>query len=188
MKYDELKIMGLPKSFKAYYSADYLQPVVDDVANLDDILYDLLPLECDMDKGEDAVVIFKYNESATGIEIVHNTYLQSITLWLSPWASDADVQMYADLVNAIMKKHPRAKLYAQSAILKSLTEDDVKRMTLDRHKYLKKLMTTKESFVMEGLNSSLSLIVAHLRPAPIEEQMKELQENFVDAQWNISEE
>lgn len=43
---------------------------------------------------------------------------------LSPWASDADVKLYVKLVNMVLKKHPRTKLYAQYDILKGLTEKD----------------------------------------------------------------
>ena len=62
----------------------------------------------DGDEGEDAMVAYEY----------------ALSFELSPWASDADVKLYVNLVNMVLKKHPRTKLYAQYDILKGLTEED----------------------------------------------------------------
>ena len=66
MKYSKLMISGLPKSFDVTYAGDYLQPSGDDIEP-EDILYDFYFGEADEDKGEEAVYLFKYNESATGV-------------------------------------------------------------------------------------------------------------------------
>ena len=183
MKYSHLIIAGLPKSFDVGFTTDYIQPLPDD-ARPEDILYDIYPAECDEEKGEDAVVLFKYNESATGIYLVHTLHLQTLDLHLSPWASEADVLLYASYVNAVLAKHKRARLYDRYAPLKGLTDDDVHQMIKERKAYLKRLLTTKDGFTMEGLNASFTLQVAHLRPA-ISPQMQvlELQRQFVGMQW-----
>ena len=183
MKYSNLIIAGLPKSFDVGFAADYVQLLPED-ASPEDVLYDIYPAECDEDKGEDAVVLFKYNESATGIYLVHTPHLQALAVHLSLWASEADVLLYASFVNAVLAKHKRARLYDKYAPLKGLTDDDVHRMIVERKAYLKRLLTTKEGFTMEGLNADFTLQVAHLRPA-ISPQMQvlELQRQFVGMQW-----
>ena len=183
MKYSNLIIAGLPKSFDVGFAADYVQLLPED-ARPKEVLYDIYPAECDEDKGEDAVVLFKYNESATGIYLVHTPHLQALAVHLSPWASEADVLLFASFVNAVLAKHKRARLYDKYAPMKGLTDDDVHRMIVERKAYLKRLLTTKEGFTMEGLNASFTLQVAHLRPA-ISPQMQvlELQRQFVGMQW-----
>ena len=59
------------------------------------------------------------------------------------------------LVNAVLKKHPRTKLYAKYDILKGLTEEDERKMIADRQSHVKRLLKTKEGFTMEGLFSWL---------------------------------
>ena len=88
------------------------------------------------------------------------------------------------LANAVLKKHPRAKLYAQCDILKGLTEEDEKKMIADRQSYVKRLLKTKEGFTMEGLFHGCTLKVAHLRPAPtLDIQALNLRQMFADMQW-----
>ena len=187
MKYSKLIIAGLPKSFDVGDAVDYLQPWSDDMRP-EDLLYDLYPAEADEEKGEDAVVLFKYYESATGIYLVHTPHLQALALELSPWASEADVLLYAAFVNAVLAKHKRTRLYDKYAPMKSLTEDDVHQMIKDRKAYLKRLLTTKEGFTMEGLNAGFTLQVAHLRPAISPDmQVVELQRQFVRMQWEFEE-
>ena len=187
MKLSNLIIAGLPKSFDVGDAVDYLQPWSDDMRP-EDILYDLYPAEADEEKGEDAVVLFKYNESATGIYLVHTPHLQALALELSPWASEADVLLYAAFVNSVLAKHKRARLYEKYAPLKGLTDDDVQRMIKDRKAYLKRLLTTKEGFTMEGINAGFTLQVAHLRPAISPDmQVLELQRQFVKMQWERQE-
>lgn len=188
MKYDKLEIIGLPKSFAIYKATDYLYPDNHE-PTLEEIVYDEYPAECDEEKGEDASVIFKYDESSTGVYTVHNRISQSLSLFLSKWAVEADVRLYGALINAILKKHPRAKLYDKYAPLKGLTDDDVEQMVSDRNKYLKKLLQTKEGFTMEGLNSDFTLKVEHLKPASsIDMQVYELQQMFTMMQWENDEE
>ena len=182
MKYDKLTIIGLPKKFKVYYALDYLY--LDDQLpdNPDDILYDEWPVECD--EGEDAMMAYEYNKSATGVYVAYNETVHALSFELSPWASDADVSLYVKLVNAVLKKHPRAKLYAQYDILKGLTEEDEKKMKADRQSYVKRLLKTKEGFTMEGLFHGFTLKVAHLRPAPtLDIQARDLRQLFADMQW-----
>lgn len=96
--------------------------------------------------------------------------------------------MYAAFVNAVLAKHKRAKLYDKHATLKSLTDDDVQRMTKDRQAYLKRQLTTKEGFTMEDLSADFTLKVAHLRPAISGDmQVLELQRQFVGMQWESGE-
>lgn len=188
MKYEDLIIVGLPKTFDVWDLVEYLQPETE-LVNPDNIVYDAYPAECDEEKGEDAIALFKYNESATGVVLVHNPQLQSLSLWLSPWAVEADVLLYAAIVGAVPAKHRKAHLYEKYAPLKGLTDDDVQRMIADRKKHLKKLLATTDGFTMEGLNASYTLVVAHLRPAASPDmQVLELQNAFVRMQWEDDEE
>lgn len=187
MKYSKLIISGLPKSFDVTYAGDYLQPTGDDIEP-EEILYDFYFGEADEDKGEEAVYLFKYNESATGVYLVHTPYLQTLSLELSPWASETDIQLYATFVNAVLAKHKRARLYEKYAPLKGLTDDDVQRMIKDRKAYLKRQLTTKEGFTMEGLSVDYEVKVAHLWPnMPPEVWMQELMRQFVKMQWEAEE-
>ena len=111
-----------------------------------------------------------------------------LTIELSPWASEADVMLYAAFVSAVLAKHKRARLYDKYAPLKGLTDDDVLRMMKDRKAYLKRLLNTKEGFTMEGLNADFTLKVAHLRPAISPDvQVLELLRQFVAMQWENEE-
>ncbi|MBR5038359.1 MAG: hypothetical protein IKX65_06520 [Prevotella sp.] len=187
MKYSKLIISGIPKSFDVTYAGDYIQPLGDDIQP-EDILYDFYFAEADEDKGEEAVYLFKYDESATGIYLVHTPHLQTLVIELSTWASEADVLLYADFINSVLAKHKRAHLYDKYAPLKGLTDDDVLRMIKDRKAYLKRQLTTREHFTMEGLNADFTLQVAHLRPAISPDvQILELQRQFVEMQWEKGE-
>ena len=185
MKYDKLTIIGLPKKFKVYYALDYLYYLYPDGQlpdNPDEILYDEWP--ADGDEGEDAMMVYEYNKSATGVYLAYNETVHALSFELSPWASDADVKLYVKLANAVLKKHPRTKLYAQYDILKGLTEEDEKKMIADRQSYVKRLLKTKEGFTMEGLFHGFTLKVAHLRPAPtLDIQARDLRQLFADMQW-----
>ncbi len=185
MKYSDLIIAGVPKSFDIWDSIEYLQPLQEGM-NPDDILYDAYPAECDEGKGEDACVIFKYNDSSTGIEVVHTSSLQRLSVWLSPWAVEADVLLYASFVNAVLAKHKKARLYDGCVELQCLNDDVIEQMIFERKSYLKRLLTTKEGFTMEGLNAGFSLNVSHLKPATsLDMQVTELQRQFVQSQWEF---
>ena len=186
MKYSKLMISGLPKSFDVTYAGDYLQDLSDDSSS-EDILYDFYFAEADEDKGEEGLYLFKYNESATGIYLAHTPHLQTLVVELSPWASEADVLLYGAFINAVLTKHKRARLYDKYAPLKGLTDDDVQRMIKDRKAYLKRQLTTKEGFTMEGLNADYEVTVAHLWPdMPPEVWVQELMRQFVAMQWENS--
>lgn len=185
MKYDELTIIGLPKSFKIYKAIDYLYPN-GEPDNPEDVLYDEYFVECD--EGEDASIVFKYNESATGVYIVYNSTVNALNLWLSPWAVEADVLLYVAFINVILKKHPRTKLYDKYDIIKNLTDIELNRMLADRRKYLKRLLQTKDGFTMEGVNNDFTLQVANLpKAASIDMQVTELQQVFTKMQWEEDE-
>lgn len=187
MRYDKLTIIGVPKKFKVYYALDYLYPDGQLPDNPDDILYDEWPT--DGEEGEDAMMAYEYNKSATGVYLAYNETVHALSFELSTWASDADVSLYVKLVNAVLKKHPRAKLYAQCDILKGLTEEDERKMIADHQSYVKHLLKTKEGFTMEGLFHGFTLKVAHLRPAStLDIQAKELRQLFADMQWEKGEE
>lgn len=187
MRYDKLTIIGVPKKFKVYYALDYLYPDGQLPDNPDDILYDEWPT--DGEEGEDAMMAYEYNKSATGVYLAYNETVHALSFELSTWASDADVRLYVKLVNAVLKKHPRAKLYAQCDILKGLTEEDERKMIADHQSYVKHLLKTKEGFTMEGLFHGFTLKVAHLRPAStLDIQAKELRQLFADMQWEKGEE
>ena len=79
MKYSNLIIAGLPKSFDVGFATDYIQPLSDD-ASPEDVVYDIYPAECNEENGEGAVVLFKYNESATGVYLVHTPHLQALAV------------------------------------------------------------------------------------------------------------
>lgn len=66
MKYSKLTIAGVPKSFVIWDVVDYVQDLSEDESP-DDVQYDFYSAECNEEKGEDACVLFKYDESATGI-------------------------------------------------------------------------------------------------------------------------
>lgn len=186
MKYDKLTIVGLPKKFKIYDVVDYLFPDDHQPESPDDVIYDFLSEKCG--EGKDAIVAYEYNESATGVEVVYEEVSHSLTFSLSPWVSDADVRMYTKMVNAVLKKHPRARLYTHYELLKGLTEDDEKKMIANRLSYVKRLLKTKEGFTMEGLFRDFTLKVAHLRPAPtVDIQALELRNMFVGMQWQTEE-
>ena len=186
MKYDKLTIIGLPKKFKVYYALDYLYPGDQLPDNPDEILYDEWPTEGD--EGEDAMMVYEYNKSATGVYMAYNETVHALSFELSSWASDADVSLYVKLVNAVLKKHPRAKIYAQYDILKGLTEEDEKKMMEDRQNYVKHMLKTKEGFFMEGLFHGFTLKVAHLRPAPtLDMQATMLRDMFTNMQWEEEE-
>ena len=187
MKYSKLIISGLPKSFDVTYAGDYVQEMPDDTP-IEDVLYDFYFAEADEDKGEEGLVLFKYNESATGIYLVHTPHLQTLTVELSPWASEEDVLLYAAFINAVLAKHKRTRLYDKYAPLKGLTDEDVQRMIKDRKAYLKRQLTTKEGFTMEGLSVDYEVKVAHLWPnMPPEVWMQELMRQFVAMQWEAEE-
>ena len=159
-----------------------------DDAPVEDILYDFYFAEADEDKGEEAVMLFKYNESATGIYLVYTPHLQTLAVELSPWASEEDVLLYAAFINAVLAKHKRTRLYDKYAPLKGLADEDVQRMIKDRKAYLKRQLTTKDGFTIEGLNVDYEVKVAHLRPAAsLDEQVLELQRQFVAMQWENEE-
>ena len=180
-------ISGLPKTFNVTHAADYVQPMGDD-ARLEDVLYDFYFLDVDEAKGEDGVVLFKYNESATGIDLIYTPHLQTLAVELSPWASEADVKLYAAFIRAVLAKHKRARQYDKYAPLKRLTDDDVQRMVKDCKAYLKRLLTTKEGFMMEGINVDYEVKVAHLWPdMPPEVWAQELSRQFVAMQWEKEE-
>ena len=187
MKYDKLTIIGLPKKFKVYYALDYLYSGYQLPNNPDDIIYDEWP--ADGEEGEDAMMVYEYYKSATGVYLAYNETVHALSFELSSWASDADVSLYVKLVNAVLKKHPRAKLYAQYDILRGLTEEDERKMIVDRQSYVKHLLKTKEGFTMEGLFHDFTLKVAHLRPALTRDiQARELRQMFADMQWEKGEE
>ena len=120
------------------------------------------------------------------ILVVHTPHLQTLSLWLSPWAVEADVQVYVSFVNAVLAKHKRARLYDKYAPLKNLSDKDAELMTVERKRYLKRLLATKDGFTMEGINADYTLQVAHLRPAITPEiQVQELQQSFVRMQWEF---
>lgn len=183
MKYSKLTIAGVPKSFVIWDVVDYVQDLSEDESP-DDVQYDFYSAECNEEKGEDACVLFKYDESATGIFVTHTPHLQTLSLELSPWAVETDVQLYALFVNAFLAKHKRSRFYDKNAPLKSLANDDVQKMIEERERYLKRLLTTKNGFTMEGINADFTLKVAHLKPAASADmQMQELQQQFVKMQW-----
>lgn len=183
MRYSHLTISGVPKSFSLWESLDVLQPLYEEM-NVDDIQYDAYPAECDEEKGEEACALFKYNESASGVYVVHTPHLQTLSLELSPWAVEADVLLYASYINGILKRHKRARLYDKYAPLKELTEEQVQTMIAERKTYLKRLLAKEKGFTMDGLNAEFTLLVEQLRPAiSLDMQALELQQSFVRMQW-----
>ena len=184
MKYSKLTIAGVPKSFVIWDAVDYVQDLSED-ANLDYVQYDYYSAECDEERGEEACVLFKYDESATGVFVTHTPHLQTLFLELPLWAVESDVLLYALFVKAFLARHKRARLYDKYAPLKNLTEDDVQKMIEERKRYLKRLLTTKDGFTMEGINADFTLKVTLLKPAAsVDIQMQELQQQFVGMQWD----
>ena len=183
MKYSHLIISGIPKSFDLWESIDSLQPFYEGM-DLDSIEYDAYPAECDEEKGEDACFLFKYNESASGVYVVHTPHLQTLTLDLSPWGVEADVLLYASYINGILKKHKRARLYDKYAPIKELSDALVQTMIAERKAYHKRLLARENGFTMLGLNAEFTLLPEHLRPSiSVDMQVLELQQSFVRMQW-----
>lgn len=183
MKYSHLIISGVPKSFELWESVDCLQPIYEGM-DINDIQYDVCSAECNEEIGEDACVLFKYNESATGVYVVHSPHQQSLSLELSPWAVEADVLLYASYINGILKGCKRARLYDKYAPLKELTDEHVQKMIAERKAYLKRLLAKEKGFTMEGLNAGFTLLVEHLQPAISPDmQVLGLQQSFVRRQW-----
>lgn len=181
-----MTIAGVPKSFKIWDALDYIQDLPED-ASSDNVLFDYYSAECDEQRGEEACVLFKYDESATGIFVTHTPHLQTLSIELSPWAVETDVLLYVLFVNAFLAKHKRVRLYDKYAPLKSLTDDDAQKMVEERKRYLKRQLSTREGFTMEGINADFTLKVAHLKPAAsLEMQMQELQQQFVKMQWELA--
>ncbi len=184
MKLDRLQIFGIPKKFDLWALLDLLEIGKED-RKPEDIKYDLYPSDCDEERGEDSNVYFKYNESATGVYVVHNSILQVLSFELPKWASEADVHIYVSLINGVLKKHPRAKLCDRGERLASLTSADEELMVKERKKFLLKKLAA-EGFTMEGLNADYTLQVSHLKPEEtIEKQAEELMKTFISMQWTF---
>ena len=99
MKYDKLTIIGLPKKFKVYYALAYLDALYPGGQlpdNPDDFLYDEWPT--DGEDGEDAMMVYEYNKSATGVYVAYNETVHALSFELSPWASDAGIGRRCEVI------------------------------------------------------------------------------------------
>ena len=187
MKLQELEIIGLPKRFDIYEIFDELNPV-SETLDPDSIKYDSYPLEGGDGRDEQAEMFFKYDESATGVEVVYTRFTQNMRVWLSNLAVEADVKLFADVINTVLKLHPRAKLYDGLSRLPGISPDDVNLMVKERNQYLKRRLKGVKPFAMEGLNAGFSVQPEFLHGTDeLDVLMKKLQENFVKAQWDFSE-
>ena len=183
MKYDKLSITGLPKTFDLQDFCDSIH-LLGRVSSPNDILHGIYPIE--YYEAGNALVLFQFNESATGITLVYTPHLQTLSLCLSPWAIESDVMLYVRFINFILSKFNDAKLFDADQPLNALTEDDELKMIQSHSKYLEHLLATEEGFTMEGLNCNFTLKVAHLKPASsIEKQAAELQNVFMEMQWTL---
>ena len=110
MKYERTIIEGLPKKFNAKKILDLLykggMP-----ENPYCVHYGMKVVAEDKLKNETCVVVFRKDLSATGVFVLHSTEQNSLTFAVPEFASDADVVLFASLMNAIQKNHPRTKAF-----------------------------------------------------------------------------
>lgn len=180
-KYTHLIVRGIPKRFNVTGVLDvaFQEEDVDDPLDHE---YDQLFLE--PLQGDDAVVAYKYFASATGVYVTYFRDECFLLFELSVWGSDADAELFAALINTMLKKHRRARLYKGQQQLECLTEEDIRRMQEYRRKYVERLLAGRKPFVMEGIWDDLEVNPACPMPAPVlAAQVSLLRQNFVDLQW-----
>jgi len=174
MYYEKIDIIGLPKSFDLWESLDLVNP---STGNPDDILYDGYPGEIYTDD-DDSMDVFKYKESATGINLVWYGQAQSLKIRLSKWAVKSDVEFIALYINALLNKYKRAKAVIADKVLKSIPDEDVTKAIGDRAHYLNKKIKEGKSFDMVGLRVTF-LIDNDDSGLDVDN----LQRDFVNVQW-----
>lgn len=180
-KYTFFSIRGIPKRFKVTDVVDTAFPE-GDWRNPENILYDQFPVEPYL--GDSEVMAYKYRASATGVYVTLFRSESLLIFRLSFWASDADVELCATLINTMLRKHRRACLYKGQQQLECLTEEDIRRMQEYRRKYVERLLAGRKPFVMEGIWDDLEVNPTCPMPAPVlAAQVSLLRQNFVDLQW-----
>jgi len=180
-KYTFFSIRGIPKRFKVTDVVDTAFPE-GDWRNPENILYDQFPVEPYL--GDSEVMAYKYRASATGVYVTLFRSESLLIFRLSFWASDADVELCATLINTMLRKHRRACLYKGQQQLPCLTDEDVRRMQAERRKYLKRLLVKREPFDMEGFHRDVSVASITPMSAPrLAENVSMLRQRLVDEQW-----
>ncbi|MBQ0081231.1 MAG: hypothetical protein KBS95_06780 [Alistipes sp.] len=187
IKYEKVIIEGLPKKFNIKKILDFLykggipeNPYCEH--------YGLKIVTEDESKNKTCIV-FRKNLSSTGVVIQHNAEQSSLTFLVSEFASDADVVLFASLMNAVLKNHPRAKAFDEySQPVKYIGAREIEQMNTNRIHLLERLLTTKDDFEMYGINHNFILKVEHLIPySSLEMQAYELKKMFVEMQWKVDE-
>lgn len=124
MKYSNLVIRPLPKRFEVWHALDVMQ-------NLDDVDYDFYSEEPYYVDGC-ASWQFHIGTVATGIYAEWVRERQTLYIELPAWASKGDAVMFAGIINGLLAKHPRAKLYDGGKKLESVSEGMQKTMLTER--------------------------------------------------------
>ncbi|MBQ0075346.1 MAG: hypothetical protein KBT34_14295 [Prevotella sp.] len=188
MKYERTIIEGLPKKFNVKKILDLLykggMP-----ENPYCVHYGMKVVAEDKQKNETCVVVFRKDLSATGVFVLHSAELNSLTFAVPGFASDADIILFASLMNAVQKTHPRTKAFDDyNQPVKYIGAREIEQMNTDRIHLLERLLTTKEGFKMDGINHPFILKVEHLIPySSVEMQAYELKKMFVGMQWEADE-
>lgn len=183
MKYSNLEIRPLPKRFEVWQVLDVMQNP-DEIESPEEVEYDFYTEE-PYYRGADASWQFHIGTSATGIYAEWVRETQTLYIELPAWASKGDVELFASVINRLLAKHPRAKLYDGDSKLESITEGMRKTMLSERKRYLKKKLQTKEQFTMEGLLVHYDIDTAIERASGLseDEMIERLQSEFAEMQW-----
>lgn len=183
MKYSSLEISPLPKRFEVWEVLDELQHP-EEIESPEDVVYDFYSAE-PYYRGNEATWQYHIGSSATGIYVEWCSDNQTLYIELPSWASKGDMELYAAVINTLLTKHPRAKLYDGENELECITEGMQKTMCSERRRYLKKKMQTKDLFTMEGLLVHYEIDAAAERASgmPEDEIIERLQKEFVEQQW-----
>ncbi|MFA4182160.1 MULTISPECIES: hypothetical protein [Bacteroidales] len=189
MKYERTIIEGLPKKFNVMKILEllYKDGIPD---NPHCVHYGLKVVADDRLKNETCAVVFRKELSSTGVFVLHSVELNSLTFAVPEYASEADVVLFASLMNAVRKKHPRTKAFDDHNIpVKYIGAREIVEMNKDRMNYLVKDLTTQEGFTMRGLTAAFTLKVEHLIPySSVEMQAYELKRTFAEMQWQSEDE
>lgn len=189
MKYEKVIIESMPRSFRISGILSLLYHEMPE--NPYCRKYGLRKIESDsLDNSETFFFAYREGLSATGIALLHNSMLNTLTFMVPGYASEADVLLFATLVNAILRKHPRTKAFDDiGRPVKAVTGQDVDWMNRDRACLLQRNLQTMEGFTMQGLNHSYILKVEHLIPySSVEMKAFELKQTFINIQWESPEE
>lgn len=190
MKFERTIIEGMPKKFKVDTILDYLyNEEMPTNPYCQKYGFKTIDNNNPASPGE-AIIAFRYDLSATGVILLHSSELNTLTFMVPEYASEADVLLFATLINSIRSKHPRTSAFDFSGEkIKYVTSKEIDEMNRDRRNIIHKNLLTKEGFRMDGINQSYILKVEHLIDySSIDMRAYELMQTFISIQWNVEEE